>query len=151
GSWLLHKSDCRLSLAYVRLPMFSELGRFPASFGEEKLLHTAQGDTSKSFVTLILPKVLRDVHLHSCALLGARLGQLGYLTDADYDLTLAEAGSWKPGRGNWIFLGTWNEIGNASIVTNSARLTRPLEPGAGLIAETIVDSDGEQHRCLVVS
>src|SRR5438046_6653649 len=35
--WLLSRSECKLSLAFSRLPLFPELGRFPASFAEEKL------------------------------------------------------------------------------------------------------------------
>src|SRR5205823_2750999 len=103
SSFLLRRSECLLSLSYSRLPLFPEFARFPATFVEEKLLHP--DPPPGPLVTIALPPELRDVHLRACAILAARLGQLGYFADADYAIVRTNLNSWNAPNRNWIVIG----------------------------------------------
>ena len=152
-AWFLSEPECKLALAFSRLPMFPELGRFPATFAEEKLVQTQPRDPlpPQRTVTLVLPRVLRDVHLRAIAVIAARFGQVSYFTEQDYGLALTDLGSWKPSDENSIVIGNSEDVGQSAALTNIARLSKPLQAAQGLIAESSIGSTEVPHRCLLVS
>ena len=149
STFLLRRSECVLSLSYSRFPSFPEFARFPATFIEEKLLH-ADPTPSTPLVTIALPAELRDVHLRACAVIGARLGQLGYLAETDYAIVRTNLNSWTAPNRNWIVIGRWDEISGFGPATNCAA-SRPLRFGEGMLAECIIGSGARVHRGLLVT
>src|SRR2546430_1301514 len=146
---LLRRSECVLSLSYSRLPLFPEFARFPAGFIEEKLLHP-DPIPSGPLLTIALPPLLRDVHLRACAILGARLGQLGYFADTDYTIVHTNLNSWNAPNRNWIVIGRWDEISAFAPATNCAA-SRPLRFGEGVLAECITGTGAAAHRGLLIT
>ena len=112
SAWTMQKSDNYLTISYDRLPLFPELQRFPHSLAEERLLRPEA--TAPTVVTL-LPAQRRNVHLRACAVLGARLGQTGYLSEPDCRVALlADWEKATDGR-NAILVGRRDELAPVTI------------------------------------
>jgi hypothetical protein len=141
-----------LALAYSRLPAFPELARFPATFAEEKLLHSGEPGRSPAvpLLTIALPEQVRDVHLRACAILGARFGQLGYFSEQDYTIVRLNLNSWEPPDHNWIVVGRSDEIAECAAVTNCLG-AKHLVSGEGAVAECLTSSGNVQRRGLLVT
>jgi hypothetical protein len=146
GRFVLRGAECQLHLAFSRLPMFAELGRFPATYTEEKLIAGTAGPQAAGILTIAVPDKLRSVHLRGLAILGARLGQTGYFSDHDYRLVRVNLHSWTPPGGNLIVMGRIDEMAGGA-VTNSFH-TRSLQAGQGLLSERI-RSSGDARALLV--
>jgi len=147
GGWVLQKPDCTLALSYSRLPSFPELGRFPATFAEEKLLRPTD---NTALITIALPEQMRDVHLRACVLLGACFGQLGYLSPGDLSLTRTNLNAWNAPTRNWILVGRWDEISGCSAAKDCVG-KKELQSGEGLLSECVSIENGIQQRGLIVT
>jgi len=145
--YVLRSPECRLNLAFSRLPMFPELARFPATFTEQKLISQAATPVASSLVILGFPDQVRPVHLRACAILGARLGQNGYLSESDYQIVRTNLRAWTPHPGNLILVCRADEILRTPL-TNGFTFP-PLKPGQGLLTERI--RSDRQSRALLVS
>ena len=71
----------------------------------------------------------------------ARFGQLGYFNNQDYGLALTDLNSWNPTNGIFILVGTWEDIGQASVTTNITNLSKPLQPAQA------TDHSGGRRQC----
>ncbi len=147
GGWVLQKPDCNLALSYSRLPSFPELARFPATFAEEKLLRPTD---NTALITIALPEQIRDVHLRACALLGARFGQLGYLSPGDLSLIRTNLNAWNAPTRNWILVGRWDEISGCRAAKDCVG-KKELQSGEGLLSECVSIENGIQRRGLIVT
>jgi len=148
ATWTIQKSDNYLTICYDRLPLFPELQRFPHSLAEERLLR-AEG-AAPTVVTL-LPAQRRNVHLRACAVLGARLGQAGYLSEQDCRVALI--GDWQKetdGR-SAIIVGRRDELGSVTIPYHINEKLSSLRAGEGLLAEWITGKYPNQRRCVLVT
>jgi hypothetical protein len=152
NSWAIWKIDSQVTVAYERLPLFPELLRFPETLAEEKLLHPgAAGSEAAPTVEILLPGQRRDVHLRAAAVLGARLGQVGYLSDRDCRMGRIENGEPPAAGRNIVLVGRADELGNVSSVTNIAGNIAALRAGQGLVAEIIEGNYPAQRRMLLVT
>ena len=149
GMWTIRRSDSYLTIVYQRSAVFPELVRFPDSIAEEKLLHPS--DSRTPTLTLLVPNQRRDVHLRACAVIAARLGQLGYLSMED--CRVASADNWPAtnSAGNVIAVGRRDELGFMAWPGNVADRLAVLGAGKGLIAEFIDDALGKKRRWLLVA
>src|ERR1043166_53255 len=78
--WAVWRVGSYVEAVCQRVPLFSEVIRFPGSLGEEKLLYPGAGVANagragSETITVLLPAQTRDVHLRACAIVGARFGQ----------------------------------------------------------------------------
>jgi hypothetical protein len=149
GRWSLRQNECALRLAFSRMPAFPELARFPATFVEEKLLRPISSETD-SLVTIALPSQVRDIHLRGCVILGARFGQLGYLSDHDYTIVRPNLSAWIVPDQNWVLVGRWDEIQACAAATQCVGAKIP-KAGEGLLVECITGTGLIQRRGLVVT
>lgn len=150
--WSIWRFDSHLKVAYERLPLFPELARFPQSIAEEELLQ--RGSTSldvSSPVALLLPAQRRDVHLRSVAVLGARLGQVGYLSDDGCRVGLIADGQKHLAEHNGIIVARWDELSDFPLRTNVAEAATSLKEGQGLLAEFIVGNQPDQRRWVLAT
>jgi hypothetical protein len=153
GTWTIRRSDSYLGLVYLRSPLFPELARFPGSVAEEKLLHPAPGgsDSGTATLTLVVPTQRRDVHLRACAVIGARLGQLGYLSAEDCRIASTDRWPAENPEGNGIAVGRRDELDTLSLPRNVADKLAALQAGQGLIAEFIDEAKAKQRRWVLVA
>jgi Bacterial cellulose synthase subunit len=152
ASWSVWGPDSYLLVAYSRMPLFPELLRFPHSMAEEKLLHqTSDPQATQPTLLLLLPVQHRDVHLRACAILGARLGQLGYLSDADCRLALMPEGQQAAEGRNAVIVGRWDELGNLPILSSIAEKLAALKAGQGMLAEFILGKIPNQNRWVLAT
>jgi hypothetical protein len=153
GTWTIRRSDSFLTTRFERMPLFPEPLRFPGSLGEEKLLHPVRDSTDPKpvTVTLLLPAKVRAAHLRACAVIGARLGQTGYL-DAD-DCRVAPVENWPAEMRdrNGLIVGLRDEITGVPLPQDVAEKLGPLRAGQGLIAEFIQGVPPDQRRWLLVA
>ncbi len=151
-SWVIWKLESQVTVAYERLPLFPELLRFPETLAEEKLLHPGMaGPEAAPTVEVLLPGERRDVHLRAAAVLGARLGQVGYLSDQDCRVGRIENEARLATGRNVVLVGRADELGDVSSFTNIAGKVAALRPGQGLLAETIAGNYPAQRRLLLVT
>jgi len=117
GTWTIRRSDSFLAARFERLPLFPEPLRFPGSLGEEKLLHPDLDSTDRKpiTVTMLLAAKVRAAHLRACAVIGARLGQTGYL-DVD-DCRVAPIEDWQAEMRdrNGLIVGLKDEVASVSV------------------------------------
>jgi Bacterial cellulose synthase subunit len=148
AAWSIWRFDSHLKVVYQRVPLFTELARFPASLAEEKLLRPedSASDASSAVMAILVPPQRRDVHLRSAAIFGARLGQLGYLSDGDCLVGLVADQPRHASERNGIVVGRWDEVSALSMATNLAADVTALREGDGLIAEFILGNDPDQRR-----
>jgi len=153
GTWTVRRSDSYLAVAYERLPMFPELQRFPGSFAEEKLLRPRRNraESVPPTLALLVPAERRDVHLRACAIIGARLGQLGYLTAEDCRLGLINSDPRERSERNGIVVALRDELGSLPLPKNIAEKLGSAGKGQGLIAEFIEGVSPDQRRWLLVT
>jgi hypothetical protein len=152
GTWTIRRMDSDLKVVYQRSTLFPEVVRFPGSLAEEKLLRPPEGHAdSEPALALLLPASMRDVHLRACAIIGARLGQLGYLSSEDCRLDLTENWQAEQQERNGIVVGLRAELGSLALPPNLADKLASLQPEQGMVAEFIVDSTSKQRRWLVVA
>jgi len=133
--------------------LFPELVRFPGSFAEEKLLRPpdSKADTAAPTLTLLVPTSRRDVHLRACAVIAARLGQLGYLSAEDCRVAWLENWQAENQERNGIAVGVRDELTSLSLPTNIGDKLASLQPGQGLIAEFITDTLPNHRRWLLLA
>ena len=143
GAWGLWGSNTLLTVTYKRMTPFPELARFPHSYTEEKLLQAASSD----LVHIFLPSEWRSVHVRALATVGARFGQVDYVTDAD--LRLRDFASWTDDQAepNSIVIGSADEVRGMTLPRDLEARRERLGPGEGLLAEWMVG----RRRCLLVS
>lgn len=147
--WTMRRAESHLFLAFERLPLFPELGRFPESLIEEQLLHPAgDGDDSPGLVVL-LPKQRRDVHLRACAILGARLGQPGYGGHAR--LGLIDDWREETTNCNVIVVGLSYGLESLPVPAPLAARLGGLTAGQGMLAEFIAGPTHQPRRWLLVT
>lgn len=148
--WTITRNGSSASVSYQRAEMFPELRRFPAGLAEEKLLHPGLTN-NRPTVALLIPARPRDAHLRACAIIGARLGQLSYLSDADCRLDKLE--NWKAEIAvcNGLMLGCRDELDQSSLPSDIAAIIQQLKPGEGFLAENIWGAPGRQRRWVIVS
>jgi hypothetical protein len=153
GTWTIRRADSQISLVYRRIPLFPELVRFPASVAEEKLLHLAEGNAGSSspVLALLLPAARRDVHLRGCAVIGARLGQLGYVSAGDCRVASLEDWQAENRDRNGIALGLRDELASLPLPKDLAEALANLAAGQGMVAEFITGSAPDQRRWLLVA
>jgi hypothetical protein len=146
--WTMQKPDNYLTISYDRLPLFPELQRFPHSLAEERLLHP--GATAPTVVTL-LPAQRRNVHLRACAVLAARLGQAGYLSEPDCRVGLIADWLKEADGRNAILVARRDELGTVTIPYHINEKLGSLRAGEGLLAEWITGKYPNQRRCVLVT
>ncbi|HEY2952383.1 MAG TPA: cellulose biosynthesis cyclic di-GMP-binding regulatory protein BcsB [Verrucomicrobiae bacterium] len=146
--WTMQKSDNYLTICYDRLPLFPELQRFPHSLAEERLLHV---ETAAPTVVTLLPAQRRNVHLRACAVLGARLGQAGYLSEQDCRVALIVDWQKETEGRNAILVGRRDELGSVTIPYHINEKLGSLRAGEGLLAEWITGKYPNQRRCVLVT
>ncbi|HXT40720.1 MAG TPA: cellulose biosynthesis cyclic di-GMP-binding regulatory protein BcsB [Candidatus Angelobacter sp.] len=153
GTWTIRQADSFLTTRFERLPLFPELLRFPGSLGEEKLLHAGRDSTDPKpiTVTVLFPAKVRAAHLRACAVIGARLGQTGYM-DVD-DCRVAPIEDWQTEMRdrNGLIVGLKDEVASVSVPPDVTEKLGSLRAGQGLIAEFIQGVLPDQHRWLLVA
>ena len=155
ATWTVQRSESYLSLAFERLPLFSALARLPQSLVEEKLLHPDADSPFASLITpaisILIPGRSRDVHLRAVAILGARLGQLGYLSEPHCRLQALE--SWKAelDQRDGVIIGRRDQLGSIELPAEAAAALASLSPGRGLLAEFFHGPKTNLHRVLLLS
>ncbi len=153
------RTDFQLTVAYERLPLLPELGRFPATLAEERLLHRelvgADGEAQAPTVSVLLPVAKRDVHLRALAVLGARFGQLEYLANDDCRVSLIKDGPKRIETGNGVIVARRDELDHLSpsavVPVSILNQLLALKPGQGLIHEFILGAPPRQRRWILVS
>jgi hypothetical protein len=147
GTCEVRRAESRLSLNFERAPLFPELRRFPESVAEEKFLRP---DSKSPLVSLLFPARRRDVHLHACAIVAARLGQQTYLDDSDCDVL--EIGNWPAAEDrNAIIIARADELANLPMFAEISPKAGTLRNGTGLLAEFILGDFPNQRRWIVAT
>jgi hypothetical protein len=156
-NWLVRRSECYLEANGERIPLFSELVRFPGSLAEEKLLHPdlVSSDAEKgpsATVAILLPLVRRDVHLRACAILGARFGQIAYLADQDCQLGSVQDWQRESTERNGVVVGTVDELGDLPMLKACcSQSLAELKAGQGMLAEVVVGKIPRQRRWILAT
>ena len=155
SSWTLRSSESFLALAFERQPLFPELARFPDSLAEEKLLRP---DTDAPFADMIQPAVSvlvpgrsRQAHLRAAAIVGARLGQVGYLDDAHCRVQAIEFWKTETERRNAVIIARRDQLGGIELPDKIRIPVAGLRAGHGLLAEFFVGPQANEHRVLLVT
>jgi len=141
--WYVRGSESYLEISFERMPLFSELARFPRSMMEEKLLHPGSPSAT---VAILLPLQNRDVHLRACAILGARFGQLGYLSDGDCRLGALEHWEKESAARNGVVVARVDELMEWPILKSFSANVAGLNPGQGMLIEVILGKLPAQRR-----
>ena len=144
GAWTLKGTNTVLHLAYKRMKAFPELGRFPHSYVEEKLLRA----TETNLVEVFVPQHRRNAYARALAVVGARLGQIDYVRASDVrtrPITDWRADNTGP---NAIIVGIVGDSAIQGVPLHIQSRLRRLQSGEGLIAEWIA---GNRRRCLLVT
>ena len=152
STWSIWRVDSYLRVVYRKPPLFPELARFPASIAEEQLLRQGRAPSEFSAaVAILLPPQRRDVHLRSAAILGARLGQLGYLSEGDCRVGSVADWAKHASERNGVAVGRWDELNHLPLIANVAASITALKGGEGLVAEFITGNDSNQRRWVFVT
>jgi hypothetical protein len=147
GTCEVQRAQSHFALNYTRAPLFPELRRFPESVTEEKLLRPESGAPTLS---ILLPAARRDVHLRACAILGARLGQLNYFREGDFEL--GDLNDWPAAEGgNAILVGRANELDHLPFLSELAPRMSLLSAGRGMLAELVLGHFPDERRWIVVT
>jgi hypothetical protein len=152
GTCEVRRAESHLALNFERLPLFPELRRFPESLTEEKLLrpYPTNEVSSPPTVSMLLPAARRDVHLHACAILGARLGQQNYFSESDFDLL--EIANWPSAENRHaVIIGRTDELGNLPFLAELSQKLSALGKGQGLLAEFVLGDFPNQRRWIVAT
>lgn len=155
ASWTLRSSESFLEVAFERQFLFPELARFPHTLTEEKLLHP---DRSAPFtasiqpaVSILVPGRSRQAHLRAAAIVGARLGQVGYIEEAHCRVQAIEFWKTETDQRNAILIARRDQLGGVELPEKVATAAAGLRAGQGLLAEYFVGASNHQHRVLLLT
>lgn len=152
NTWSIARADAFLTFAYERTPLAPGFQALPGSLAEDRLLRpAAEAGAAEPVVAVLLPSRWRDAHLRGCAVVAARLGQLGYLTEQD--CRLAPLSRWTaeaPAR-NGVLLARADELEGLDLPTNVAARVADLRRGQGLLAEWLQGEPPVQRRWVLAS
>jgi hypothetical protein len=153
--WVLRRSECFLSLAFARLPLFPELARFPQSLAEEKLLRpdvdSPFADAIVPALSILVPGRPRDVHLRATAIVAARLGQLGYLDERHCRIQAIEFWKAETDQRNAILIARRDQLGGIELPVPIRTALDSLADGHGLLAEFLHGPAGDSRRLVLIS
>ncbi len=155
SAWTLRSPESFLALAYERQPLFPELARFPHTLAEEKLLHpdvdSPFADMIRPAVSILIPGRSRQAHLRATVIVGARLGQLGYLDDAHCRLEAIEFWKTETDQRNAVIVARRDQLGGIDLPGQVASAVSGLRAGQGLLAEFFTGPQTTRHRVLLVT
>ena len=155
ASWTLRSPESFLALAFERQPLFPELARFPDTLAEEKLIRPDRdapfADMIQPAVSILVPGRSRQAHLRAAAIVGARLGQAGYLDDTHCRVQAIEFWKTETDQRNAVIIARRDQLGAIELPGNITTAVTSLRAGQGLLAEFFVGPQTNQHRVLVVT
>ena len=153
--WTVRRAESYLSLAFERLPLFPALARFPQSFAEERLLRPDADSSSANpgapVLCILVPGRSLAVHLRAAAIVGARLGQLGYLGAPHCRLEALESWKKETEQRDGLIIGRRDQLGGVELPSDVAAALASLGGGRGLLAEFLHGPITNRHRLLLVS